>query len=289
MTTRYNSNYSGSQIDAVIALITDDSGNLSITGSLLGTASYADQAMSSSYTLNAESASYALSASYEINYETSSSYADYAVSASSAGNAYWTESLAGLISRESDVEITGSLNVNGSLEVVGGITGSGNLRISGDTKLSDLNVVGNITASNIEISGSTGATTYIQGKLRDFNPYGNGPHLEIKSADGVDGFQSARLGGDLILRAGTGVGGGGNVYIYAGNKGSGISEKQIILVGNITGSNLQMSGDVNITGSLNISGSTEIISGSSVILSSPDGTRWALTVSDTGVVSASAA
>jgi len=281
--SRYNSAYSGSQIDWAVASVISGyplavgtgslilSGTLNvqdgITGSLLGTSSWSDNSVTASY------------------FQTAS----ITPSASWAGNAYWTESLAGLISRESDVEITGSLNVNGSLEVVGGITGSGNLRISGDTKLSDLNVVGNITASNIEISGSTGATTYIQGKLRDFNPYGNGPHLEIKSADGVDGFQSARLGGDLILRAGTGVGGGGNVYIYAGNKGSGISEKQIILVGNITGSNLQMSGDVNITGSLNISGSTEIISGSSVILSSPDGTRWALTVSDTGVVSASAA
>jgi len=38
----------------------------------------------------------------------------YAVSASSAANAYWTESVDGSISRESDVKITGSLNVSGS-------------------------------------------------------------------------------------------------------------------------------------------------------------------------------
>jgi hypothetical protein len=53
----------------------------SFTGSLQGTAttaSYVVTAQTASYVLNAVSASYAISASYEINYETSSSYAETA-------------------------------------------------------------------------------------------------------------------------------------------------------------------------------------------------------------------
>jgi len=66
---------SGVEIDNTLTV------NDGITGSLFGTASWAENSISSSYVLNAISASYAsyaVSASYEINYETSSSYAETA-------------------------------------------------------------------------------------------------------------------------------------------------------------------------------------------------------------------
>lgn len=52
---------------------------------------------------------------------------------------------------------------------------------------------------------------------------------------------------------------------------------------------LDVSGSTQLTGSLNVSGSIEPISGSSLILLSPDGTRFKLTVDNSGVVSASLA
>ena len=55
-----------------------------VSSSYALTASYVENVVSASYALTA---SYAVSASYEINYETSSSYADYAVSASHANYA----------------------------------------------------------------------------------------------------------------------------------------------------------------------------------------------------------
>ena len=64
----------------------------SLTGSLYGTASYADDALSSSYADNALTASYATTASYADNaltasYATTASYADNALTASYASNA----------------------------------------------------------------------------------------------------------------------------------------------------------------------------------------------------------
>jgi hypothetical protein len=63
--------------------------------------------ISSSYALTA---SYAVSASFEINYETSSSYADYAVSASNSLTASYVNPL------NQTVEITGSLQVQNSID-----------------------------------------------------------------------------------------------------------------------------------------------------------------------------
>lgn len=77
------------------------SGSFNMTGSITGdpgvinqltssysiTSSHAENTISASYALNALSASYAVSASYEINYETSSSYAESASFSSTASYA----------------------------------------------------------------------------------------------------------------------------------------------------------------------------------------------------------
>jgi len=239
--SRYNSAYSGSQIDWAVASVISGyplavgtgslilSGTLNvqdgITGSLLGTASYADTATSSSYALSSSyaiSASYAETASYVVTSLTASYFqtASITPSASWAGNAYWTESLAGLISRQSDVDITGSLRVKGNY---------------GDS---------------LTVSSSGEILTIADGIT--FNSY-------LKPIY----FQT------LV---------GGNIQFNSADEIA------------MTGANgTYFTNNIRITGSLNVSGSTEIISGSSLILSSPDGTRWSLTVSDTGVVSASAA
>ena len=88
----YNSNIIDNDIKVSIGINTEVTGALyvsnGITGSLLGTASYATQALSSSYALNSTSASYALnstSASYALN-STSASYALNSTSASYALN-----------------------------------------------------------------------------------------------------------------------------------------------------------------------------------------------------------
>jgi len=134
----------------------------SFTGSLLGTASYARQALSSSYANNATSASYALT-STSASFATTASYANIATSASySATSSYAnnftvagtltaqtlivqtvtssiiyasgsnqlgdatndTQLLIGTTKITGSLQVTGSSNLSGSLNVSNGITGS---------------------------------------------------------------------------------------------------------------------------------------------------------------------
>ena len=105
-----------------------------ITGSLLGTSSYAtfaEDAVSSSYAGYAVSASYAISASYEILYEVSSSYADTAISSSHAVNADNVVSASHSVNSDNSILATTALTsshavnlvVDESLEVNGLVDG----------------------------------------------------------------------------------------------------------------------------------------------------------------------
>jgi len=88
-----------------------------ITGSLIGTSSYADYATSASYALRATSASYALdatTASYALN-ATTSSYALNATSASYALNAT-SASYVNILNQ--------NVTISGSLNITNGVTGS---------------------------------------------------------------------------------------------------------------------------------------------------------------------
>ena len=107
------------------------------TGSLLGTSSYANNALSasftttSSYALNSTSASYALSASYVLNavsasYASSSTSASYALRSTSASYASSSTSAsyaltASYVANASSFPYTGSAIITGSLTVTGSI------------------------------------------------------------------------------------------------------------------------------------------------------------------------
>jgi hypothetical protein len=131
-----------------------------ITGSLLGTSSYATQALTAS---NANTASYvvlAQTASYVLN-AVSASYATQALSASYTQTASYVNPL------RQTVQITGSFNVSGSTTQIGNntLTGtsilSGSVSISGSTTVDGTTIFRNSTTT---ITGSflvSGSTTQI--------------------------------------------------------------------------------------------------------------------------------
>jgi hypothetical protein len=152
-----------------------------ITGSLIGTSSYADYATSASYALNATSASYALdatTASYALN-ATTSSYALNATSASYALNAT-SASYVNILNQ--NVTITGSLNITNG--VTGSLLGtasyaaqalsssyalSASYAFNATTASYALNATSasyvNILNQNVIISGSLNITNGVTGSL----------------------------------------------------------------------------------------------------------------------------
>ena len=144
------------------------------TGSLLGTASYASQAATASYVLQAVSASYAATASYVLQ-AVSASYASYAVTASQAGVA--TNALnANTASYLVDTGFSGSITKlkDGSNYLLAGpnitITTSSNgaIQISGSyTDVDPIywtsNIVGNVfNTGSVDITGSLVASGSIR-------------------------------------------------------------------------------------------------------------------------------
>lgn len=126
-----------------------------------------------SWAENAISSSYAVSASHEIIKEVSSSHADYADLAGSASYAgagtgsYWSGSADGYISRQSNVQITGSLGVNE--------TGSFNyLQVAGDTIVTDDLIV-----------ESTGTIQYITGSYIKLSEIYNTVYPTIETNGGI--------------------------------------------------------------------------------------------------------
>ena len=99
-----------------------------ITGSLQGTASWAENAITASYAANTTTASYALTAT-SASYANSSSYAVFAQTASSAEDftvrgTLTAQTLVVQVITSSVELVTGSLTVSGSLNALAGVTGS---------------------------------------------------------------------------------------------------------------------------------------------------------------------
>jgi hypothetical protein len=124
-----------------------------LSSSLASTASYVQLAQSASYAL------YAVSASYEINYETSSSYAETASVAINALTASYVLPLT------QNVIITGSLNISGSTTQIGtnnllGQTNlSGSIYVSGSMNaLADLTLAGTLRLDPAQDPGNTNET-----------------------------------------------------------------------------------------------------------------------------------
>jgi hypothetical protein len=131
-----------------------------ITGSLLGTSSYATQALTAS---NANTASYvvlAQTASYVLN-AVSASYATQALSASYTQTASYVNPL------RQTVQITGSFNVSGSTTQIGNNTLTGTSILSGSVSISGSTTVDGTTTfrnSTTTVTGSflvSGSTTQI--------------------------------------------------------------------------------------------------------------------------------
>ena len=141
--------------------------NDGITGSLYGTASWAENSITASYILQAESASYALTASWAENAQTAS-YVLQAVSASySSTSSFATSALTAsyVLPLNQEVQLTGSLNISGSTTQIGtnnllGQTNlSGSIYVSGSMNaLADLTLAGTLRLDPAQDPGNTNAT-----------------------------------------------------------------------------------------------------------------------------------
>ena len=136
-------------------------GRGNLTGSLFGTASWASNAVTSSYILQAVSASFATTASYVI----SSSYANNADLLDGKDSSTFATTGSNVFIGNQTV--TGSLFTSGSNTLVGSTTLTGSFNVTGSTVQTGNNtLIGNTTLSgSIIISGSTGpgaATASVQ-------------------------------------------------------------------------------------------------------------------------------
>jgi hypothetical protein len=127
--------------------------NANLTGSLLGTSSYAIQTATASYVTTAQTASYvtlAQTASYVLSasYATTSSYSNNSTTASYALTASYLE---GYIS---PFPFTGSAQITGSLGVTGSATINGDLVVNGTASFNVFHTIYN-SSSIIYASGST--------------------------------------------------------------------------------------------------------------------------------------
>jgi hypothetical protein len=143
----------------------------SFIGTLTGTASWANNAISSSYTVNATSASYALSSSYAVNstFAQTASYVFQAVSASFATSASNAQTASYVLNAVSASFASNAGLLNGTSSAVFATTGSntfiGTQIVTGSLFTTGSNtLVGNtILSGSVNISGSTiidGATTF---------------------------------------------------------------------------------------------------------------------------------
>jgi hypothetical protein len=121
--------------DAFLNTLTVTNG---ITGSLHGTSSWAENAITSSYALNAVSASHAVTASYAINADFLDGK-DSSVFATTGSNIF-----------VGNQTVTGSLFTTGSNTLIGSTTLTGSLNITGST----IQVGNNTLAGNTTLSGS---------------------------------------------------------------------------------------------------------------------------------------
>jgi hypothetical protein len=210
---------------------------------------------------------------------------------------------------------TESLKITGSLSVSGDITGS-NLRVtslqaSGSTKMTgsfevtgSINVLGvvNITGSmNLTGNETVFGSIYATSSLSDFYIalLNTGkPTLQLWNRNPAGVLGDAQI----MLRTNNAGAIEDSFYITkgAGNEVFPMFKNNTIFT-NSTGSIIftdrnntnrifeidTSNNKLNLTGSLNVSGSIEPVSGSSIVLLSPNGTRFKLIVDDSGVVSSS--
>ena len=195
--------FSGSAVITGSLLVTNYISG-SFTGSLLGTASYSNNTVSSSYTL---SSSYALTSSYSFN-SNSASYANnsnnsiYAITASYALTTSGSGGGSGVgFPFSGSAVITGSLLVSGS-----GIINTGSLFVSGSGSINgNLNVTQTITINDTNISASSG-DLYLNGTLLRTIRYAYfSSSISSSSQVGILDIRTTLLSGKSLLS--------GNIYV----------------------------------------------------------------------------
>ena len=198
--------FSGSAVITGSLLVTNYISG-SFTGSLLGTASYSNNTVSSSYTL---SSSYALTSSYSFN----SNSASYANNSNNSNNSIYaiTASYALVTSGSgggsgTGFPFSGSAVITGSLLVSGsGIINTGSLFVSGSGSINgNLNVTQTITINDTNISASSG-DLYLNGTLLRTIRYAYfSSSISSSSQVGILDIRTTLLSGKSLLS--------GNIYV----------------------------------------------------------------------------
>ena len=233
--------------------ITGSLNSPSITGSLLGTSSYAAQALSASYwsgsIINATSASYVIqakSASYwsgSIKHAETSSYSFYA------------ESVGGIIS--GSIVTTGSNNFVGNQTISGSLSVTGNLTVLGTASFTY------VTASQIALSAS-----FLS--LNVFEPAERFGGIKVYDSGSLGHQATASLAWDStknvwIYQNVTGSVNAGGVFIAGPENTGSLGDEQFLIEGRIpksVGENhidnsimSEISGSIGVSGSLVVTGS----------------------------------
>lgn len=228
-----------------------------ITGSLLGTSSYATQALNASTASLATTASFALTASFAANIPTTSSYALQALNANTASLATTASYVLNAISSSvastasflrpliQSVIVTGSMSLSGSLNVrnTAATTTFSTIGRSGSLYL-DLNGVGNnyIDGNALFIRNSAGTTNLVTVSGSRFIVSGSTELSGSLSVQRADGDTALFISSSISSSSSTSVvgttasfngnitftpGGGGTTWntnldiYYSGNSGSG--------------------------------------------------------------------
>jgi predicted RecA/RadA family phage recombinase len=233
--------------------ITGSLNSPSITGSLLGTSSYAAQALSASYwsgsIINATSASYVIqakSASYwsgSIKHAETSSYSFYA------------ESVGGIIS--GSIVTTGSNNFVGNQTISGSLSVTGNLTVLGTASFTY------VTASQIALSAS-----FLS--LNVFEPAERFGGIKVYDSGSLGHQATSSLAWDStknvwIYQNVTGSANTGGVFIAGPENTGSLGDEQFLIDGRIpksVGENhidnsimSEISGSIGVSGSLVVTGS----------------------------------
>jgi hypothetical protein len=271
------------------------------TGSLQGTSSFATSA---SYVLNAVSASFATSSSRAI----SSSFATTASFALNAGTTVSTASL--LITGSATNNVLTFTKGDGStfnLTVATGSGGgstfpySGTAQITGSLEIlttGSLNPVTAIGDAGIKVvryssafgfPGSTwGGYLYPLSTAILYSPTGailgntkNPLTLQPLGTSQDVALSTVNYGPGVFISASN------EVYLgYGSNSASKTYVRDLLTVqGTLSGSNAYFSGSINVTGSITSSGDIEITDSSKgIILRSPNGTRYRITINNSGIL-----
>jgi len=239
-----------------------------ITGSLFGTASWATNALTASYVVNAISSSYAATASYVVNALTAS-YVLQAVSTSYSQTASYVNPL------YQDVIITGSLTVSGSqvpFQIVSASTSIIHVSSSGGVGIGKINstpsvmldVDGNIRSGG-QLSGAQVRTNYILSNTQNLQ------------------FSSGSVNNPTTTVAATMFTGSGN-WVYQAAQGATDLGYRVAINGPGISGSLYVSGSTVMSGSLNvIQGITGSLFGTSSWAQNSVTASYALTAGGGGI------